>query len=1064
MNVVGNHYIIVFYFVKLIVSLSCIGIAVFIYKYKNKGIFFPLSLNFGLEAFLNASLNFIAYFYGYVAENLITAYTILGAFNPILLIHFCLSFPEYPKKFNKKLLPFMYLPVLFFIYQSLTKGYYSNIRVIAKVIIVEKTWPFVLYAFCSLIAFIVGTAIIRFKLKNSSNHIIKNQLRILLNGLYVSGIFLIIGLILTYFKIYVYLYEIGTLILFFCISYAIIKYKMFDIRTAIHYSIVWAIFFVIAILPLIAIPFILNKSFQKIGMTNALIIIGFISIGYYAFAQRFIFPGIGRVLLRKNRKLTQTVEGVRKGIEGCSSIEAVQKNFGEIADSHLYASWTEVLLGPDFDKYSRPRSSRLKNIGSSALQWLENRDDCLDKKALINSAGSQITIPIELGLVFPLIQGQKRLGMVLLGEKRNFKPYDYEDITFLKKIVGTVANTVIRILETERATEIELLSNMKTNLFVNLAHETKTPLSIIQANLESYVKEAPESEKLNEIKYNIDLLIKDMVNFLDVEKISQGKILYDDAQGLNVSEIVNMKVLSFKDLCSQKNILIEKHIEDDVCIYSDPFAFDRILNNLIDNAVKYNKKGGEISVKVWKDENMAFIEISDTGIGIEQEHIKRIFEPYYQVAHKKNNAQGMGMGLYITKKIVESLNGTIRMESVLGEFTSIRIRIPEWEHQNKALPKQGLIYDMPMEMPVYDIGDVYKENGKALVLIVEDNIRLLAALRSELSKEYSVVCSLNGIQALQKINQEPIPDIIVSDIMMDVMDGYELLEQVRKSEIARDIPFVFLTAKVGINEEIKGLKSGAVDYIQKPFSMEALKARINSLVEYNLLKKKSFQLEKYRSIGMMTASISHEILNPLSGITGPLYILEKELKAIGNKNGEAVNIALEHIKKNVGRIDNIVTTLKDLFHGDDLKLEPFQLIETIEPIIRMFQEKVGKTIIIEEEIPRDFHIYSNKSAITQIVINLITNSIDAITSNKGLIRVIARIEDGEKCIQVTDNGVGIDPLNMDKIFNLNFTTKQKGQGTGMGLYIVKELTNKLNLAISVDSVLNKGSTFTIRET
>jgi len=96
------------------------------------------------------------------------------------------------------------------------------------------------------------------------------------------------------------------------------------------------------------------------------------------------------------------------------------------------------------------------------------------------------------------------------------------------------------------------------------------------------------------------------------------------------------------------------------------------------------------------------------------------------------------------------------------------------------------------------------------------------------------------------------------------------------------------------------------------------------------------------------------------------------LKAIGNKNGEAVNIALEHIKKNVGRIDNIVTTLKDLFHGDDLKLEPFQLIETIEPIIRMFQEKVGKTIIIEEEIPRDFHIYSNKSAITQIVINLIT--------------------------------------------------------------------------------------------
>jgi signal transduction histidine kinase/DNA-binding NarL/FixJ family response regulator len=380
--------------------------------------------------------------------------------------------------------------------------------------------------------------------------------------------------------------------------------------------------------------------------------------------------------------------------------------------------------------------------------------------------------------------------------------------------------------------ETEARSQLKTNFFINLAHETKTPLTLITNYLDKYIKQHQPDKDLEIIWQNLEKLRQDMVNFLDKEKLQKGQVFYNHELISPVSRILNDKILIFKESAARKNISITSTIEEDLYTKADPYALDRIINNLLTNAIRYNKNAGRIEVMLGLSGPEIQLAVKDTGIGITKEQLSKLFEADYQVFHKKRNIQGIGMGLNIVKQIVDSLGGRIRVESQWEKGSTFAVFLAvhhlaigdSIEELVDYSPPVGLMNDVELEE------EEYKAERKTL-LVVEDNRQLLAYLQNELKPEYNVYYALNGKDALKKLKHMPAPSLIVSDIMMDEMDGYEFRVKLIEQKPFRSVPFIFITAKSGLEEKLKGIGAGAVDFIFKPFSLAELKGKIVSLLK-----------------------------------------------------------------------------------------------------------------------------------------------------------------------------------------------------------------------------------------
>ncbi|HOV15121.1 MAG TPA: ATP-binding protein, partial [Spirochaetota bacterium] len=408
--------------------------------------------------------------------------------------------------------------------------------------------------------------------------------------------------------------------------------------------------------------------------------------------------------------------------------------------------------------------------------------------------------------------------------------------------------------------------------FMNLAHEIKTPLTLISNYLEKYIKSVTYTEDLKIIKQNIDKLQRDMLNFLDTGKLERGQMFYNNQQTINFSTFILNKIDLYRESAAKKNISLETDIENNVYVRIDPLAMDRIVNNLIDNAIKYTNNGGKVIIilKINRD-RVEFI-VSDDGIGMDEKSLKYLFKPYHQIANKKRATQGVGLGLFIISKVIESVKGEIFVQSRPNEGTTFTVRFKiaskaENESSGNDIISQKIVDSTSVITNIND--GIYKEN-RARVLFVEDNKDLLSYLKSSFESDYNVFVAENGLKALEKLNHIHKPDVIVTDLMMDELNGFELYQELSKNFKFNDIPFIFLSAVTSFSEKLKILENGAVDFINKPFSIDELRFKINSIVRFQNMKRLLYEKDKYASIGMLLGGISHEIFNPLAGIYGPL--------------------------------------------------------------------------------------------------------------------------------------------------------------------------------------------------
>jgi len=390
----------------------------------------------------------------------------------------------------------------------------------------------------------------------------------------------------------------------------------------------------------------------------------------------------------------------------------------------------------------------------------------------------------------------------------------------------------------EAKNDIERLNNERNDFFINFIHETKTPLTLIANYMSSYIKKYGEKEELNVMKQNFEKLTNQMNSVLDIEKFERGIHIYDHDKIVDFSSILIKKIDLFKKIASNKNISITENIKKNIFIKADPLSIIRIINNLIDNAVKYTDKAGKIivSLKFIKNSNKVEFIVADTGVGIPEDQLDKIFMPYYQLSHKKRNIQGIGLGLSIVKKITDSLNAEIFVKSIENKGTAFTIIFNSYDIKNEKIGKKEIVSDIDEEfykrkfsiIPEFEKKEIIKNEKN--ILLIEDNNDLLSLIENKLSRYFNVLTAKNGKEGLKKINAIKKPDIIISDIMMDEMDGWSFYEQILKRNDLRDIPFIFITAKASIEDKIRGLNLGAIDYIVKPFLIEELIAKINNIL------------------------------------------------------------------------------------------------------------------------------------------------------------------------------------------------------------------------------------------
>ena len=391
----------------------------------------------------------------------------------------------------------------------------------------------------------------------------------------------------------------------------------------------------------------------------------------------------------------------------------------------------------------------------------------------------------------------------------------------------------------ERTRQLENANEQRMNVFVNMVHETKTPLTLINNYLDEVVEKYGTSEEMNITKMNLAKLNRNMNNFFDVHKLERGLDIYDHSVVSNCSLIITNVISVFTNWAKQKSIAIHHQIDDDIYIQADPEAIDSIVSNLLENAVKYIPGGGTITVKLEKIKGNVHLVVADNGPGISMSHQEKIFLPYYQVNHKKKNVQGIGMGLAIVKMIVENIDGTIDLTSEENNGTRITITCVASDQADSSDHVKSVDAQLQRFVPSeIHLDELAFDRKKRNILLVEDNHQLLSYLQKKLSDSYNVFLATDGKRAIRRLKQmDRVPDLILTDIMMDDMDGFSFVESIRAQSALQHIPVIFLSAIAKHEQKIRGLRLGAVDFISKPFKIEELQEKIKSILS-NIYKQR----------------------------------------------------------------------------------------------------------------------------------------------------------------------------------------------------------------------------------
>jgi len=396
----------------------------------------------------------------------------------------------------------------------------------------------------------------------------------------------------------------------------------------------------------------------------------------------------------------------------------------------------------------------------------------------------------------------------------------------------------------EISKQLQESGKRKLDFFTNISHEIRTPLTLIKSPLERILKtdrNDPETDSQLQTALKNTNKLKELLNqILDLQKLDE-KLLGLDLSDFDIIAFSREIVASFEGFCYQSNcrLSFESNISEAIVKF-DQIRLRSIINNLLSNAFKYNKEGGLVQFKLEVNASQVTLEIKDNGIGISDEHLKRLGERYYQVEQSNASVEGTGIGLAYVKELVQLMNGNIEISSIENKGTSVSISLPcdaiKIQAENpvsmEIKPREQLFSDLEEQLSD-------QVDGLPRILIVEDNFELREFLRDLFAPSYQVISAKDGQQG-KEMALKHIPDLIISDIMMPGIKGNELCKILKNDVNTSHITVILFTAKGAPESIVDGYDCGADDYIIKPFDTEVLLKKVRNIISTIQNARKQF--------------------------------------------------------------------------------------------------------------------------------------------------------------------------------------------------------------------------------
>ncbi len=414
--------------------------------------------------------------------------------------------------------------------------------------------------------------------------------------------------------------------------------------------------------------------------------------------------------------------------------------------------------------------------------------------------------------------------------------------------------------------KLKTLDELKTQFFANVNHELRTPLTLMLAPLKSMLEgrmgktSATLRDTLDTMQRNGYKLLKLINNLLDLTKFEEGKMRLK-IESVNITEFAGDILQSVKPMADQKKIkLFFQHPTHDVSLSIDPDQFEKVLLNLLSNALKFTPEKGKVTVYIEDTDKAVSLTVEDTGIGIPTDMLETVFDRFSQVDGSASRShEGTGIGLSLVREIVSLHGGTISAMSTLEKGTRISVEMRKGDahfsddvlerrvkDQSVGLKRRSTDTEEPKvqdivtdyrRLQLVDLEQVEVEEGlddklethDALLLVIDDNREVLKLMKTLLADEFDILLTTSAEEGLTLLKERQ-PDLVLCDVMMPGMDGHTFARKVKDTESLKHIPIILVTARSGAEMLSEGIKAGADDYISKPFDSVELKARIRALL------------------------------------------------------------------------------------------------------------------------------------------------------------------------------------------------------------------------------------------
>jgi signal transduction histidine kinase len=664
------------------------------------------------------------------------------------------------------------------------------------------------------------------------------------------------------------------------------------------------------------------------------------------------------------------------------------------------------------------------------------------------------------------------------------------------------------------------LDQIKSRFFANISHELRTPLTLLIAPLESLLHrfnlDADTKNLLTTMHSNGMRLLKLINDLLDLVRLESGRMEVK-SEPIEMAEFLKGLASAARQVAVDKRLRLETHVDADVgTVIGDRDKLEKIVLNLVFNALKFTPSGGRVTLSANKDDEFYVLRVEDTGMGISEKNLPHVFDRFWQAdGSSKRKYQGVGIGLALVKELIEMQHGQVTVQSQEGKGTTFTVRLPflaaqvfqklpldhtgsdEQENSNgNTVTSEEWLANLyrraelfPALTPVQEALrpiETLRNGNHPTILVADDEPDMLRFLKSQLSSRYNVLEAVDGQQAVEKAAQF-LPDLILLDMMMPEKDGLQACREIREKTPTQTTPIVLLTARADEETKLAALSAGASDFLAKPFSTTELHVRIKNLVESHeyqgklskqnqvlestieQLKETETQLvqtEKLASLGRMSAGIIHEINNPLNFATTGLFTLRNKGKYISPDQREEYEEILKDIEDGVSRVKNIVSDLRMFTHPETESRDQVELTEVLAASLRFLSNEWKSKVQIEQNLAEHQTVWANKNKLIHVLTNLLQNSLDALKnksfeSEKPTIWIEGRVDAGRSFLVVRDNGVGIAKEHLDKIFDPFYTTKDVGEGMGLGLAICYRIVQDCDGRIQVRTEPGQFCEFTL---